>query len=92
MTPEERNTVIAALELAAISKLSDGTYLDKDCKMTAALAIMRREREPVAVNYAWECNECGSQEYTMSVSIDDVQNLGCSNCGGSEWHKAIAED
>lgn len=42
--------------------------------------------------YAWECNECGSQEYTMSVSEDDVQNLGCGSCGGNEWHKAEAND
>lgn len=38
--------------------------------------------------YAWECNECGSQEYTMCVSEDDVNRLGCGNCGGDEWHKA----
>jgi hypothetical protein len=38
--------------------------------------------------FLWECNECGSQEYTMSVSCDDVQDLGCGNCGGNEWHKA----
>lgn len=38
--------------------------------------------------FLWECNKCGSQEYTMSVSCDDVQDLGCGNCGGNEWHKA----
>ena len=38
--------------------------------------------------FAWECNECGSQEFTMSVLETDVQNLGCGNCGASEWHKA----
>lgn len=38
--------------------------------------------------YLWECNECGSQEYTMSVSEDDVNELGCGNCGACEWHKA----
>ena len=36
----------------------------------------------------WECNECGSQEYTLSVSEIDVQKLGCGDCGSSEWHKA----
>ena len=38
--------------------------------------------------YAWVCNECGSQEYTMAVSESDVHDLGCSRCGSSEWHKA----
>lgn len=36
----------------------------------------------------WECNECGSQQYTTCVSEVDVQNLGCSACGGDEWHLA----
>lgn len=42
------------------------------------------------IEYAWECNECGSQEYTMSVSEEDVEKLGCSGCGASEWHKAVS--
>lgn len=37
--------------------------------------------------YSWECMECGSQEYTMAVSEDDVQDLGCGGCGASEWCK-----
>ena len=44
------------------------------------------------VEYAWECNECGAQEYTMCVSEDDVHQLGCGNCGGDEWHKAVCKD
>ena len=40
--------------------------------------------------YCWECNECGSQEYTMAVSETDVHELGCGGCGSSEWHKAEA--
>ena len=40
------------------------------------------------IEYVWECNECGSQEYTMCVSESDVQELGCGGCGSSEWHKA----
>ena len=49
----------------------------------AALANAERKKQ-----YAWECNECGSQEYTMSVSESDVHDLGCGKCGSSEWHKA----
>lgn len=48
-------------------------------------------RKEPKVEYAWECNECGSQEYTMSVSEDDVHELGCGRCGSSEWHKAKAK-
>ena len=37
--------------------------------------------------YAWECNECGTQEYTMYITKDDVHQLGCGKCGGDEWHE-----
>lgn len=37
--------------------------------------------------FAWECNQCGAQEYTMWVSEADVNELACSCCGGDEWHK-----
>lgn len=40
----------------------------------------------VLIPKVWECNECGSQEYTTCVSEADVQELGCGNCGGCEWH------
>lgn len=46
--------------------------------------------EPSKAEMVWECNECGSQEYTMAISEDDVQSLGCGRCGGDEWHKAEA--
>ena len=65
MTNEERQTVIDALEAAAGAKLADGTYLDKDCKITRALAIMLRESGPVTatapayVNRVHGCHECG---------------------------------
>lgn len=40
--------------------------------------------------YAWECNECGAQEYTMSVGQDviDCGGLACGSCGCDEFHKA----
>ena len=34
----------------------------------------------------WVCNNCNSLEYTLSVSEDDIQHLGCGNCGGDEFH------
>ena len=49
---------------------------------------MRDEAKKKSKTMAWECNECGSQEYTMAVSASDVQNLGCGNCGANEWHEA----
>ena len=59
-----------------------------------AKEVLKRFQDAVKppVRYSWECNECGSQEYTMSVSEDDVHNLGCGNCGGDEWHKAVYRD
>jgi hypothetical protein len=48
-------------------------------------------KSPKPISYAWECNECGSQEFTMCVSEHDVNQLGCGNCGSSEWHKAVAK-
>jgi ribosomal protein S27AE len=37
---------------------------------------------------AWECNECGSQEYTGAVSEEDIEDerLACGNCGSVEFH------
>ena len=62
------------------------TCLPHDIKM------VREAMGEKAKEYAWECNECGSQEYTMAVSESDVQSLGCGNCGGDEWHKAEARN
>lgn len=42
--------------------------------------------------YVWECNECGSQEYTMTINEDDVHRLKCGSCGSSEFHKAVTND
>ena len=56
-----------------------------------ALTMLRAKvpQEPKK-QYAWECNECGSQEYTMAVSESDVHELGCGTCGSSEWTKKEA--
>lgn len=35
---------------------------------------------------AWVCNECGSHEYTGSVSESDARWMGCANCGSDEFH------
>ena len=70
------------------TSLSRGLYQDWDRRATAALAVAREDKP---VQYAWECNQCGAQEYSMSVSADDVQNLGCGKCGGDEWHKEVAQ-
>ncbi len=43
--------------------------------------------KPTTLTFCWECIECGSQEYTLAVSETDVQDLGCSSCGSSEWAK-----
>lgn len=37
--------------------------------------------------WVWECNECGSQEYSSSLQEADLEYLSCSKCGGNEFHK-----
>jgi predicted nucleic-acid-binding Zn-ribbon protein len=40
----------------------------------------------------WECNECGSQEFTLGIAEHELEKLGCTGCGGSEFHKAAIRD
>ena len=54
-------------------------------------SINKFDDKTMQKEYAWECNECGAQEYKMGVSEDDVHILGCSRCGCNEWHKAEAK-
>jgi predicted nucleic acid-binding Zn-ribbon protein len=35
----------------------------------------------------WQCNECGSDELTDSVSEADLECFRCSNCGSDEFHQ-----
>lgn len=60
----------------------------KEAPVAPAQPLTKEQVEKV---YVWECNECGSQEYTMAVSASDVHDLGCVNCGSSEWHKEEAK-
>jgi hypothetical protein len=39
-------------------------------------------------DWSWECNECGSKEFTSSVSDEDMDFLCCPSCGCDELHKA----
>jgi hypothetical protein len=34
----------------------------------------------------WVCNECGSREYSSSLSEADLEWLACGGCGGNEFH------
>jgi hypothetical protein len=38
---------------------------------------------------SWICNQCGSDEFTFSVSADDLGQMSCTGCGGTEFHKFI---
>jgi DNA-directed RNA polymerase subunit RPC12/RpoP len=42
------------------------------------------------VEGAWECNECGSHEFSGAVSEEDIEDeqLSCTSCGGREFHWA----
>jgi Zn finger protein HypA/HybF involved in hydrogenase expression len=62
---------------------------------TDNLREIRKSKENVqillkALNWSWQCNECGSNEFTSSVSEDDLEYLSCTGCGGTEFHKESA--
>src|SRR6185437_1174125 len=59
----------------------------RDEAIRNAQGARNSQKEP---EYAWECNECGSAEYSMSISEDDLENLACGRCGANEFHK-VAE-
>lgn len=64
---------------------ADSLWKGEDFKIVAPTAAPTTD----SIDYAWECNQCGFQEYAMVVSEDDVHELGCSHCGGDEWHKEV---
>lgn len=50
---------------------------------TCQLGVVRTDLDTVS----WECNECGAQEFTGSLSETDLQYLACTSCGGNEFHE-----
>ena len=46
----------------------------------------------MAKDFFWECNECGSAEFTSAMSQRDVDCMACTNCGGDEFHKVYKEE
>jgi hypothetical protein len=38
-------------------------------------------------DFAWVCNECGSEEYSSSVSEEDLDYCACGRCGCPDFHK-----
>ena len=81
--------LVAALEEAHDLSLDERAFASRQVMLDAITAgrAAIANAEPKK-QYAWECNECGSQEYTMALSESDVHDLGCGKCGSSEWHKA----
>lgn len=98
----KRNLRIATFESAdkvtlvlSSSKNFNGVYLGRlVVTKQEILWCFYKRNEPVgerAVStssrpLAWECNGCGLQEYSESVSFEDVHKLACSHCGDDEWH------
>ena len=69
------------LQRALSDMLNDPTY-----------TAPRKAVKLTSDDWYWVCNECGSPEYTSCVSEADIQELGCGNCGGDEWHKEPMKD
>lgn len=77
------------VEYFANEESAEGRRGDNDGLTTVEAAIrLLRERRPVPAKRegAWQCNECGSNEFTGSVSHDDACNMDCGQCGGDEFH------
>jgi hypothetical protein len=53
-------------------------------------ALRRRLGALDSGDWSWQCNECGSNEFSSSVSEHDLESLSCTNCGGNEFHKVKA--
>ena len=85
--PEQREGNLAV----AAPTTSDDQFREAMKKLHAVLlqSAPQSGSEPQK-EYAWECNECGAQEYTMSVgqSIIESGALACGSCGCDEFHKA----
>jgi len=62
--------------------VENGETLSALCDMA-----LRAAKQKHPVDYSWVCNECGSYEFTMAVSEDDLSALACSGCGCDEFHK-----
>jgi hypothetical protein len=52
---------------------------------------LRRRLEGKTADWSWQCNLCGSDEFTSAVSEDDLADdkMSCAGCGGTEFHKAV---
>lgn len=86
---ETMKQALDALEAASYAKLTDGTYLDKDCKITFAITALRaalaQPDEPVAWSYELATYidgdlrgrgwECRLSRYAPSVPIGMVRKL-----------------
>ena len=43
-------------------------------------------------DWSWQCNECGSDEYSSAVSEEDIDKLTCGRCGANEFHKVAMKE
>jgi hypothetical protein len=60
-----------------------GKHPNNDNGTKGVRLIRYRLSEMEQVNEQWQCNECGVQSYTQSVTIEDLQ---CPECGCDEFH------
>lgn len=78
MTNEDRQTVIDALELGAM--WADALTADETDKIAAALAIMRREREPLTdeqIDALWRAPMSADWEHReFARAIESARGIG----------------
>jgi len=81
---------ILKLALDALEACNRNDMEEVNEAITAIKKALAQEQEP---NWAWICNECGTQEFTLALCKADLDYLACSGCGSNEFHKeALAQE
>jgi hypothetical protein len=73
-----------ALEPASIAQLADGTYMDKDCKCSAAITALRAAlaaSDTPAKPYAWAVTGLRSMYFGEFAEVDAKREA--KHCGGT---------
>ncbi len=66
---------------------ASGGDMSVPCRLSANHEGVCEPPRVVGEEYSWQCNNCGSDEFSSSVSEDDLESLSCTGCGGDEFHK-----
>ena len=75
---------------AGTRNYEEANNLHAACYGIIGKLLAQPEQEP---NWAWICNECGAQEFTLALCKADLDYLASAGCGSNEFHKeALAQE